>query len=63
MFDGSRDITRIKGPEQNDLTKPHLIIHRQKNDQIELLKNGVVGQAGDRAVRVEWPTVGDRDGV
>lgn len=41
------DGTRIKGEETIDMTKPNLIVYRQKNDLPELLKKGTTAKAGD----------------
>jgi hypothetical protein len=33
--------------EEMDMSKPQLLVHRKRNDRIELLKNGARGKAGD----------------
>jgi anti-sigma-K factor RskA len=37
----------VKGMEEIDMSKPQLLVHRKRNDRIELLKNGARGKAGD----------------
>jgi hypothetical protein len=41
------DVTRPKGIQTLDMTKPNLIIFRKKNGKVELLENRVRAKAGD----------------
>lgn len=43
------EIINIKGegPQQIDLTRTQLLIHRKRNSHVELLRNGAPGKAGD----------------
>jgi anti-sigma-K factor RskA len=42
-----QDDILVKGIEEIDMSKPQLLVHRKRNDRIELLKNGARGKAGD----------------
>jgi hypothetical protein len=42
-----KDEVLVKGMEEIDMSKPQLLVHRKRNDRIELLKNGARGKAGD----------------
>lgn len=43
-----KESTRIKGSSFYDMSKPHLVIHKQVTaDRIELLKNGAKAKSGD----------------
>jgi anti-sigma-K factor RskA len=42
-----QDEILVKGMEEMDMSKPQLLVHRKRNDRIELLKNGARGKAGD----------------
>ena len=41
------DGTRIKGTAQIDRSKPHLLIYRKANSEVDLLKDGDAAKAGD----------------
>jgi anti-sigma-K factor RskA len=42
-----QDDILVKGVKEIDMSKPQLLVHRKRNDRIELLKNGDRGKAGD----------------
>jgi anti-sigma-K factor RskA len=42
-----QDEILVKGMEEMDMSKTQLLVHRKRNDRIELLKNGARGKAGD----------------
>lgn len=42
-----KETTRVKGIQDVDLSKPHLVIHRKADDRIELLQDGAKAKAGD----------------
>ncbi|MCP5103721.1 MAG: hypothetical protein GY950_10105 [bacterium] len=56
------DGTRIKGDQTIDMTKPNLMIYRQKNDAAELLKKGVIAKAGD-LLQIAYVAGGEPNGV
>ena len=45
--DNLNDDIRIKGIDTFNLAETNLIIHRKQDNQVELLRNGVQGKAGD----------------
>jgi anti-sigma-K factor RskA len=42
-----QDEPLVKGKQEIDMSKPQLLVHRKRNDRIELLKNGARAKAGD----------------
>lgn len=42
-----QDEILVKGMEEIDMSKPQLLVHRKRNDRIEMLKDGARGKAGD----------------
>lgn len=42
-----QDEILVKGMEEIDWSKPQLLVHRKRNNRIELLKDGARGKAGD----------------
>jgi hypothetical protein len=54
--------TRIKGFETNDVSKPHILVHRKAKDTIELLESGDSASAGD-LLQIAYVSVGAPYGV
>lgn len=54
--------TRIKGTENIDKTKPHILVHRKVDDTVELLENGDKAIAGD-LLQIAYVSVGAPYGV
>ncbi len=53
---------RIKGTETVDVSKPHILVHRKIDDDVELLESGDEASAGD-LLQIAYVPVGDAYGV
>lgn len=54
--------TRIKGIEDIDRSKPHLLIYRKKNKDVDLLKDGDEAKAGD-LLQIAYGSANENYGV
>ena len=57
-----KDDILVKGTDEMDMSKPQLLVHRKRNDRIELLKNGARGKAGD-LLQLEYIAAEESHGV
>lgn len=58
----SPDVTRIKGEETIDMTRPNLVVYRQTGNTIELLENGEKAKEGD-LLQIAYISAGENFGV
>ena len=54
--------TRIKGSENIDRSKPHLLIYRKNDKNVDLLKDGDLAKAGD-LLQIAYGSAGENYGV